>query len=113
MVWDMEENADSAELIRFRDGTLVQVTLHSAADGLYGMEKAPRQLMTDFPEVARSVRQRIDAVGEELKLASSGPEEVSIEFGLEIESSAGIPVLVRGRANCHIVITATWRRGKP
>ncbi|MEW9527995.1 CU044_2847 family protein [Microbispora sp. NPDC049125] len=75
----------------------------------YGMRAEAVDVMSKFRDVAGELQKRIDDLGSQLRQAASRPEEVTVEFGVELESSAGLPVIAQGRATCHLVVTATWR----
>ncbi len=100
------------EFIRYSDGVLVEVTDAGDDDTAYGMAADARTVMTKFRDVAGSVRERIDEIGDQLKRASSAPDEVTVEFGIELESSSGVPIIVQGKAKTHLKVTATWKKAQ-
>ncbi|QCY31752.1 CU044_2847 family protein [Kocuria rosea] len=69
----------------------------------------PVQVVAKFSGVAAEIRKRVDEFGNELKSCMSDPAEVTVEFGVELEAEAGLPVIVKGTANCHVTVSATWR----
>jgi hypothetical protein len=97
------------EIIQFADGVLVSVETVEP-ERSYEMRRSAVQVMAKFGDIAADLRERMDQIGAELKTSVTAPEEIVVEFGVEIEGEAGLPVIAKGRANCHIVVTATWRR---
>lgn len=46
------------------------------------------------------------------ELREAGPQELEVEFGVDLSCQAGA-LITRGEAACHLTVRATWRRGGP
>ena len=98
-------------IVRYSDGILVEVDDEVATSHTHGMSVvSPTQLMASFEDVARDVKAKVDTLGGQLLTAATGPKDVTIEFGIDIEGTAGLAVLARGSAACHLRVTAHWVR---
>jgi hypothetical protein len=63
-------------------------------------------------DVGEDLRTLLGAVTRPVRdaLASSQPEEWSVELNLGFKGEAGIPCLTKGEANGSIKITAKWKK---
>ncbi|MFE6868202.1 CU044_2847 family protein [Kitasatospora sp. NPDC057692] len=46
------------------------------------------------------------------ELRRIGPDEIAVEFGVDLSVEAGA-VITRSGANCHLLVRALWRQGGP
>ncbi|MER7705361.1 CU044_2847 family protein [Kitasatospora sp. NPDC097605] len=46
------------------------------------------------------------------ELRRIGPDEIALEFGIDLSVEAGA-VITRSGANCHLMVRVTWQRGSP
>ncbi|GAA1032171.1 hypothetical protein GCM10009557_29810 [Virgisporangium ochraceum] len=42
------------------------------------------------------------------QLRQAGPDELQVEFGVELATESGV-VITRAQATCHLQVTMTWR----
>src|SRR6266568_9441374 len=102
------------ELIRFdlEDGGTVVVTV---ADGELGIDRASRtgdailSAATSFETALSSVRDAAASALRHFKDIPQPPDELSIEFGVQLSAQAGA-VIAQTAAAGHLQITLTWQR---
>ncbi|GAA1408087.1 hypothetical protein GCM10009639_57590 [Kitasatospora putterlickiae] len=46
------------------------------------------------------------------ELRRIGPDEIAVEFGVDLSFEAGA-VITKSAANCHLLVRALWRQGGP
>ncbi|WP_271218194.1 CU044_2847 family protein [Streptosporangium carneum] len=79
-----------------------------------GPVKAGRvsEVIQDLPSSLRSVlapvREASRAVLEQLRQA--GPDEIEVEFGVDLATQAGA-VITKSEASCHLKVTLRWASG--
>jgi hypothetical protein len=56
------------------------------------------------------VREMASGIVEQLREATRQAEEVTVEFGVNISSKAGV-ILVEGEASANLKVTIAWKRG--
>jgi hypothetical protein len=56
------------------------------------------------------VREMAAGIVEQLREATKQAEEVTVEFGVNISSKAGV-ILVEGEASANLKVTIAWKRG--
>ncbi|MCW7944397.1 hypothetical protein AAW14_20780 [Streptomyces hygroscopicus] len=92
------------------DGGSVLVEAPSGADGPV---KAGRlgDAIQDLPlSLQAALRPVTDTARTVLRqLREAGPEELEVEFGVDLSCQAGA-LITRGEAACHLKVRATWRR---
>ncbi|MEU9880356.1 CU044_2847 family protein [Streptomyces phaeochromogenes] len=87
--------------------------LFEASDPAEGPVKAGRagdtirELPRKVQESLRPVTELAQAVLEQLREA--GPDEVTIEFGVDMAAEAGA-VIAKTATGCHLNVTVTWHR---
>ncbi|GHB81607.1 hypothetical protein GCM10010347_60520 [Streptomyces cirratus] len=97
--------------IRLEGGDCVLV---EGAAGLEGPVKAGRagdlirEVPGTFQEALEPVTQAAQAALDQLRKAR--PDEITIEFGVDLAVEAGA-VITKGRATCHLQVTVSWRNG--
>lgn len=90
--------------------------LFEGAQELEGPVKAGRvgDALQDVPGTLREslapVRETARTVLEELRQA--GPEEVEVEFGVNVSAKAG-GVIAKGDVAVHLKVRLTWKNGEP
>jgi hypothetical protein len=59
---------------------------------------------------AATVIDTIRAVGEAVQEAieTVRPDKASVEFGIELEGSGGIPIVAQGKATAHLTVALEW-----
>lgn len=102
-------------VLRYEDGTLVAVDdTTSAAAGqpgaVYEMRLDVREVLGSLEEIAADVGQKVAAIGAGLRQHVHRPDEVTIELGIALEGSGGLPVIARASGEVHLKVVATWRR---
>lgn len=79
-----------------------------------GLGDAGKQLVKDagrrFDVALETIRPVADAVVEKVRQMADSPEEVSVEFGLNLNVKAGVAVLASSQAEAHLQVTLTWKR---
>jgi Trypsin-co-occurring domain 1 len=103
-------------VLRYEDGTLVTVDdALSAAAGqpgaAYEMRLDVREVLGSLEEIAAEVGRKVAAIGAGLRQQMPHrPDEVTIELGIALEGSGGLPVIARASGEVHLKVVATWRR---
>lgn len=84
------------------------------AAGLEGPVKAARaadlvrEVPRTFQEALEPITQAAQSTLDQLRKAR--PDEITIEFGVDLAVEAGA-VITKGRATCHLQVTMSWRSG--
>ena len=74
--------------------------LSDRVDGLVGQaHESFEQVVDGIAELSMQARDRLQAVN---------PDEVRLEFGIQVEAGAGM-VLASVNSGCHVSVTVTWR----
>jgi hypothetical protein len=100
-----------AALVRIplEDGGSVLVETRSAADGPV---KAGRiaDVIHEFPATLQASLRPVSATARALlhQLREAGPDEVEVEFGVDLAVQAGA-VITKSEANCHLKVKVTWK----
>ncbi|GLF95146.1 CU044_2847 family protein [Streptomyces yaizuensis] len=101
-----------ADLVRVPLGSGGSI-LVEAVEGADGPVKAGRiaEAIRDVPgslqTMLEPVTEMAGAVLERLRQA--GPDEVQVEFGVDLASQAGA-VIAKSQAGCHLKVTVSWHR---
>lgn len=108
-------NVPEFAVLRYEDGTLVAVddAVGAAAQpgAVYEMRLDVREVLGSLEEIASEVGQKVAAIGAGLRQRIPGrPDEVTIELGIALEGSGGLPVIARASGEVHLKVVATWRR---
>jgi hypothetical protein len=83
------------------DTILARVTPTLGAGGGGELQRLPDPgTVTDF------VRRVGDAI--QRGVADVHPGSTTVEFGIEIEASGGIPILAQGKGTAHLTVTLAW-----
>jgi Trypsin-co-occurring domain 1 len=102
-------------VLRYEDGTLVAVDGAAGAvtesGAVYEMRLDVRDVLGSLEEIASEVGQKVAAIGAGLRQRiPHRPDEVTIELGIALEGSGGLPVIARASGEVHLKVVATWRR---
>lgn len=103
-------------VLQYEDGTLVAVDDTTSAAGgqpgaVYEMRLDVREVLGSLEEIAAEVGQKVAAIGAGLQQhVPHRPDEVTIELGIALEGSGGLPVIARASGEVHLKVVATWRR---
>lgn len=100
------------QFIRYEDGTLVGISEQDAdAAGGYGLRLGDvQEVVGSFEDVSRLIGERIASIGQALTTSVfPKPREIAVEFGIQLEGSAGLPAIVSSKLETHIQVTATWQ----
>lgn len=103
-------------VLRYEDGTLVAVddALGAAAGqpgAAYEMRLDVREVLGSLEEIAAEVGRKVAAIGAGLRQhVPHRPDEVTIELGIALEGSGGLPVIARASGEVHLKVVATWLR---
>ncbi|MFF4888112.1 CU044_2847 family protein [Streptomyces nigra] len=93
-------------------GGSVLVESHDEADGplkVGRLHDAVRELPHTVQQALEPVTGLARAALQQLRQA--GPDEIAIEFGVDLSSEAGA-IIARTEAACHLAVTVTWRPGQ-
>ncbi|MGG7574929.1 CU044_2847 family protein [Streptomyces sirii] len=66
----------------------------------------PGNLQGALGSVGEAARATLD------QLRKAGPDEITIEFGVDLAVEAGA-VITKSSANCHLKVTMAWKRNRP
>lgn len=112
----MELRRDAVtDLVRIplEDGASILVEASRVVDGpvpagrlremIHGIPADLGVVLGPVTEMARTV------LGE---LRGAGPDEVQVEFGVDLAVQAGA-VITKGEAGCHLKVTMAWRKNAP
>jgi Trypsin-co-occurring domain 1 len=93
-----------------RGSVLVEVTEHTGpvTRGLGGAAVAARAEQT-FEEAIARVRPAVQAVVAQLRSAAEAPDEVHVEFGIDLRVQAGA-VITAASTTANFTVALTWRR---
>ncbi|MFF9768270.1 CU044_2847 family protein [Streptomyces sp. NPDC053086] len=90
------------------DGAVILVEAHESADGpvmagrvVDTIRDLPRTLHAALDPVADMARTVLE------QLRRAGPDEVEVEFGVDLAAEAGA-VIARSETSCHLKVTMTW-----
>ncbi len=75
--------------------------IHDQVEGV--VTEAAQSLRDALEPLTQMSRQVLD------QFAESSPQEVQVEFGVELTAAAGA-VLTRAGAGCHFTVTLTWKQ---
>ncbi|MBD2388021.1 CU044_2847 family protein [Cylindrospermum sp. FACHB-282] len=99
--------------IELEDGTLIYIeavddskpTIGEAKRGLISTEPQ-KQLAQSFQAIQKTVRAyTVYTIGAFKNLAIAEVSEVSLEFGVKVNVSTGVPFIAQGTADCNVKIT--------
>jgi len=95
-------------------GTAVLVKVAPAAhEGVVtrglGAGQAIERAERSFSSSLSTIRTVGDGVLEQLRGMVSRPDEVHVEFGLELTAKAGNALLISGEGSAHLRVEMTWR----
>ncbi|MFJ8494923.1 CU044_2847 family protein [Streptomyces sp. NPDC094038] len=97
--------------LRLDDGESVLFEITEAAQGPV---KAGRtaDAVRDLPHRLGTVLRPVAGLARDTlaQLREAGPDEVVIEFGLDMSAEAGA-VVAKTETGCHLNVTMTWRQG--
>ncbi|MEU2391377.1 CU044_2847 family protein [Streptomyces sp. NPDC007369] len=96
--------------IPLADGGFILVEAPAAADGPVKAGRlgdAVKELPSSLQEALTPVTDAASATLDQLRKA--GPDEVSVEFGVDLAVTAGA-VITKGSANCHLRVTMNWHK---
>lgn len=74
------------------------------------LNDAIHDLPTNLQTVLGPITETARAVLSQLRKA--GPDEVEVEFGVDLATEAGA-VITKTAASCHLKVTMLWRNGEP
>ncbi|MFF9220775.1 CU044_2847 family protein [Streptomyces viridosporus] len=87
--------------------------LVEAPAGLEGPVKAGRvsDAIHDLPGSLQGTLEPVTAAARTTldQLRKAGPDEIAVEFGINLAVEAGA-VITKSGANCHLKVTMTWKR---
>ncbi|UKY48529.1 CU044_2847 family protein [Streptomyces inhibens] len=66
----------------------------------------PGSLQGALEPVTAAARATLD------QLRKAGPDEIAVEFGIDLAVEAGA-VITKSGANCHLKVTMMWKRNRP
>ncbi len=93
-------------------GVLVQVT-HSAPVGVVtrgvGVTQAVEKVEQSFNHALGTIQSVANGVLEQLSRMGRHPDEVRVEFGLELTASAGMAVLATAGGGAQLHVEMTWK----
>ena len=69
------------------------------------MEKVARDIEPDLGRVAKLAQTAVDA------LRQISPDEVELEFGIELSGELGIPLVTKGQAKANFKVKVKWKNG--
>lgn len=96
------------EIVKFE--TVGQGT-GSAADGEIALASTKDELERRFQDVQDLISKCCLSVREAIKRVPP-PEEVTLEFGIEVGGKAGIPFVTEGSATANFKVSVTWKAAK-
>ncbi|MFB7474462.1 CU044_2847 family protein [Kitasatospora sp. NPDC056184] len=99
--------------IPLEDGGWVLIEAPGGAEGPVKagrVGEAIRDLPTTLQGALVPVTTAAHAALDELRRI--GPDEIAVEFGIDLAVEAGA-VITKSSANCHLLVRAMWRRGSP
>ncbi|MER6363741.1 CU044_2847 family protein [Kitasatospora sp. NPDC001527] len=99
--------------IPLEDGGWVLI---EAPGGAEGPVKAGRvgEAVRDLPTTLQGALVPVTAAAHAAltELRRIGPDEIAVEFGVDLSFEAGA-VITKSAANCHLLVRALWRQGSP
>ncbi|MGP8303610.1 CU044_2847 family protein [Streptomyces inhibens] len=90
--------------------------LVEAPTALEGPVKAGRvsDAIRDLPGSLQGALEPVTAAARATlnQLRKAGPDEITVEFGIDLAVEAGA-VITKSGANCHLKVTMMWKRNHP
>ncbi|MFF0057194.1 CU044_2847 family protein [Streptomyces microflavus] len=87
--------------------------LVEAEEGVAGPVKAGRvgDAVRELPESLGSALDPVTGLARTVlrRLREAGPDEVQVEFGVDLSTAAGV-VITKTAAKCHLTVTMMWRK---
>ncbi|MGV9963651.1 CU044_2847 family protein [Streptomyces olivaceus] len=87
--------------------------LVEADGGAAGPVKAGRlgDAVRELPESLGSALEPVTGLARTVlhRLREAGPDEVEVEFGIDLSTEAGV-VITKTAANCHLTVHLVWRK---
>ncbi|MFE7193944.1 CU044_2847 family protein [Kitasatospora sp. NPDC057541] len=87
--------------------------LVEAEDSAAGPVKAGRvgDAVRELPESLGSALEPVTGLARTVlhRLREAGPDEVQVEFGVDLSAAAGV-VITRTAAKCHLTVKVVWRK---
>jgi hypothetical protein len=104
------------QLVEFplEDGSSVLVEVNAAAvgpvtRGLGDRHRLPQQAQQTFEQSVARVQPAAQALISRLRALADAPEEIGVEFGLELSAEAGA-FIAAASSTANFKVTLTWRR---
>ena len=108
-----------SRLVEFplEDGGTVLVQVDEAAAGPVTRGLGDRRLVTEqaqqtFEQAIARVQPAAQALVSRLRAMADAPDEVGVEFGLELSAEAGA-LIAAASSTANFKVTLRWRRGGP
>lgn len=70
------------------------------------IHELPTRLRTALGPITQTAREVL------VELRKAGPDEVEVEFGVDLAAEAGA-VITKTAASCHLKVTLRWQNGGP
>lgn len=87
--------------------------LVEAEEGVAGPVKAGRvgDAVRELPESLGSALEPVTGLARTVmhRLREAGPDEVQVEFGIDLSAAAGV-VITKTAAKCHLTVHVVWRK---
>ena len=93
-------------------GVLVQVEQGATATRGAGVVQAVEKVEQSFGHALGTIQSVANGVLEQLSAMGRRPDEIRVEFGLELTATAGRAVLVRAGGTAQLHVEMTWH-GSP
>lgn len=95
--------------IPLEDGVSVLIDASQVVDGPLPAGRL-REVVHEFPDNLGAVLGPVTSMARTVldELRRSGPDEVQVEFGVDLSVQAGA-VITKGEAACHLRVTMTWK----
>ena len=93
---------------------LVEVTDHTTGPVTRGLKAADvtARAQQTFEEAINRVRPAVDSVISQLRSLAQAPDEVHVEFGLDLHAEAGA-FIAAVSTTANFTVALTWRRQAP
>jgi hypothetical protein len=108
-----------SRLVEFplQDGGAILVQVDEAAAGPVTRGLGDRRLVTEqaqqsFEQAIARVQPAAQALISRLRALADAPDEVGVEFGLELSAEAGA-FIAAASSTANFKVTLSWRRGSP
>lgn len=85
-------------------GNVPRLASSTAIEKLSGRLKDLRILMKPVSAVSNAIWEAL--------LTANRPDEIEVEFGVEIGAEAGLPLITTGSAKAHFTIKLNWKNAK-